>query len=59
MRDRASLFLIVEDVNTQQIYIFRQPHQGQYQEERKLEKTATVSLLAFPKITIAVQELFA
>lgn len=33
-----SYFLIVEDMNTQQMYIFRQPHQGQYQKERKLEK---------------------
>lgn len=49
----------VLDVNTKQIYVFRQPNQGTYQEERVLGETATLSLLAFPEVTIAVQQLFA
>jgi len=47
------------DVNTKQIYVLRQPHQGRYQEETILDETATISLLAFPEITIAVDQLFA
>ena len=47
------------DVNTKQVYVFRQPHQGRYQEERILGETATISLLAFPEVTIAVAQLFA
>lgn len=47
------------DVNTKQVYVLRQPHQGRYQEETILDETATISLLAFPEITIAVDKLFA
>ena len=47
------------DVNTNQVYVFRQPDQGHYQEEIMLDETATISLFAFPEITIAVEQLFA
>lgn len=47
------------DVNTKQVYVLRQPHQGRYQEETILDETAMISLLAFPEITIAVDKLFA
>ena len=46
------------DVNNRQIYVFRQPQDASYQQEIVLKENDTISLLAFPEITVQVAQLF-
>ena len=48
----------VLDVNTRQIYVFRQPESGKYQEETLLSETDILSPLAFPEVEIQAEQLF-
>lgn len=48
----------VLDVNRRQVYVFRQPTQENYQQQIILQDSETVSPLAFPDVTIPIQELF-
>jgi len=45
------------DVNSYQLYRFRQPQGGKYQEEQILNEDAVVSLVAFPDVKIEVTRL--
>lgn len=46
------------DVNTQQVYVLRQPNVEGYQQETILNANATLSLVAFPDIKIPLNQLF-
>ena len=46
------------DVNTQRVYIFREPGTEAYQQEIILDEDATLSLLAFPEIEVQLDQLF-
>lgn len=48
----------VLDVNNRQIYVFRQPQEASYQQEIILKENNTISLLAFPEITVQVAQVF-
>ncbi|MDY6781390.1 MAG: Uma2 family endonuclease [Cyanobacteriota bacterium] len=48
----------VLNVNKRQIYIFREPQNGEYQQEILLNEDAILSLVAFPEITLTASQLF-
>jgi Uma2 family endonuclease len=45
-------------VNTQRVYVFREPGTEAYQQETILDEDATLSLLAFPEIEVQLDQLF-
>lgn len=47
----------VLDVNNRQLHVFREPSQNGYQSELILSDRGSVSLLAFPNVTIAVAQM--
>lgn len=47
----------VLDVNDRQLHVFREPSQNGYQSHVVLRDDASVSLLLFPTVTVAVQEM--
>ena len=48
----------VLDVNSQQIYIFREPGENSYMQEIILDVNAKLSLVAFPEIEVEIRKLF-
>lgn len=46
------------DVNQRQVYIFREPSLGGYNQQLILEEDATLSLLAFPGFEVQISQLF-
>jgi Uma2 family endonuclease len=48
----------VLNVNKRQIYVFREPQDGKYQQEILLNEDATLSLVAFPEIILTASQLF-
>lgn len=48
----------VLDVNSRQVYVFRQPKDETYQQQTILNEDATLSMLAFPEIEVQINQLF-
>lgn len=48
----------IVDVKAQQVFVFQQPQGESYQSEQVFEATASLSPLAFPDVSIELQELF-
>jgi Uma2 family endonuclease len=48
----------VIDVNSRQVYVFREPGDETYQQEIILKEDATFSLLAFPDVEVQIAQLF-
>lgn len=46
------------DVNTRQVYVFREPRNEAYTQETILDQEATLSMLAFPEIEVQIDQLF-
>jgi Uma2 family endonuclease len=46
------------DVNTRQVYVFRDPQDDGYGQEVVLTEENTLSAIAFPALTIALNQLF-
>ncbi|MFM7369144.1 MAG: Uma2 family endonuclease, partial [Sphaerospermopsis kisseleviana] len=46
------------DVNQEIIEVYRHPHQGIYQDMQTLEKNQSLSIFAFPGVSINVSEIF-
>ncbi|QLE55883.1 Uma2 family endonuclease [Nostoc sp. TCL26-01] len=46
------------DVNQHQVYVFREPGMGGYNQEFILDEDATLSLLAFPDVEVQISQLF-
>jgi Uma2 family endonuclease len=46
------------DVNTRQVYVFRQPGEENYQQPTILDERETISMLAFPEIEVPIDQLF-
>jgi Uma2 family endonuclease len=47
----------VLDVNNRKLHVFREPSQNGYQRQMILSENASVSLLAFPDVTVVVKEM--
>jgi len=47
------------DVNERQVYVFREPGNGTYQQKIILNEEAIFSMVTFPEIEVSVGELFA
>jgi Uncharacterized protein conserved in cyanobacteria len=48
----------VLDVNTQQLYVFREPRNEGYAQETVLDEQSQLAIIAFPEIAISVNQLF-
>ena len=46
------------DVNTRQVYVFREPCDGNYQLETVFNEDDVLSMLAFPEIEVQISQLF-
>ncbi len=46
------------DVNTRQVYVFREPREGNYQLETVFNEDDVLSMLAFPEIEVQISRLF-
>ena len=46
------------DVNTRQVYVFREPVGGKYRQETIFNEDGILSMLAFPEIEVQVGRLF-
>ncbi|WP_238845520.1 Uma2 family endonuclease [Nostoc edaphicum] len=64
-KQKASLFAKagiadywILDVNQRQVYIFREPGLEGYNLEFILQEDATLSLIAFPKVEVPINQLF-
>ena len=49
----------VLDVNSRQLYVFREPNNNGYQSQVILGENATISPLQFPNLNIAVSQMLA
>ena len=46
------------DVNTQQVYVFREPGETNYRQETVFNEDDVLSMLAFPEIEVQISQLF-
>ena len=46
------------DVNTRQVYVFREPGEANYRQETVFNEDGVLSMLAFPEIEILISQLF-
>lgn len=44
--------------DTRQVYVFREPHEGNYQLETIFNQDDVLSMLAFPEIEVQISRLF-
>ena len=46
------------DVNTRQVYVFREPGEENYRQETVFNEDDVLSILAFPEIEVRISQLF-
>ena len=46
------------DVNTRQVYVFREPGEANYRQETVFNEDDVLSMLAFPEIEVQISQLF-